>query len=82
MYIRAREKAIGLNDIVSGWMSAGLMPVAPMKVLEEFPLQDAKEDKTPCTPPLQSHCDLSLLDSTHPCGTETRTANALLSSTL
>ena len=77
MYIRARAKALSSNNILSGWRSAGLVPLAPMKVLETLPSRPSSNDVLPHTPP-----DLSPLESSPLDGTELHEANALPNLTL
>ena len=78
MYIRARAKAMTSENILSGWRSTGLVPLAPMRVLRTLQSQPTVGGEPPSTPTEQSHLDLSLLDSSPPDGTELRAANATL----
>ena len=82
MYIRARAKAMNSNNILSGWRSTGLVPLAPMRVLRTLQPQPTIGGEPPSTPTEQSYLDLSLLDSSPPDGTELRVANATLTATL
>jgi hypothetical protein len=82
MYIRARAKALTSDNIRSGWKSAGLMPLEPMRVLEHLPTRIYEPPSTPRTPSQQDQFDLSLLKSSPPDDTELRQANDLLNSTL
>ena len=70
------------DNILSGWKSTGLVPLAPMRVLRTLQSQPKVGGDPPSTPTEQSHLDLSLLDSSPPDGTELRAANATLSATL
>ena len=82
MYIWARAKAMTSDNILSGWRSTGLVPLAPMRVLRTLQSQPTVGGEPPSTLTEQSHLDLSLLDSSPPDGTELRAANATLTATL
>jgi hypothetical protein len=72
MCMRARERALTSHNILSGWGSAGLVPLSPMTVLEKLPIRPGLSSSPPHTPLLQIDLDLSLLDSSSPDGTELR----------
>jgi hypothetical protein len=74
-YIRARERALVSRNVLSGWQSAGLVPLSPMTVLEELSTRSATTALPPHTPPQRTNIDLLLLP---PGGIELREANALL----
>jgi hypothetical protein len=82
MYFRAREKALSVDNIQSGFKSAGLSPLEPMKVLEKLPGGPNQPNRPPETPLNRSNWDLPLLDSSPPDGTELRTANAMFNTIL
>jgi hypothetical protein len=82
MYIRARAKAFSSDNIRSGWKSAGLMPLEPMRVLEKLPTRVYAPPLSPCTPAQKDQFDISLLESSPPDGTELRQANTLFNSAL
>jgi hypothetical protein len=80
MYIRARNKALTSQTILSGWRGAGLVPLSPISVLDKLPLPSGPATLPAHTPPQQVDLDFSLLDSSPPDGTELRQANTLLDS--
>ena len=82
MYIRAREKAFTSSNILSGWKGAGLMPLAPMHVLEKLLSSLDTGTAIRRTPSPSRGFDLSLLASSPPDGIELRNANELLLSAL
>ena len=77
MYIRAREKALTLVNIVSGWKATGLEPLSPITILDKLPTTPTPQPLLLQTPAQCSSLDLSLLHSSPPEGTELRQANAL-----
>lgn len=82
MYIRARERALTLANIKSGWSATGLEPLSPITVLGKLATTPIA---TPSTDPMDSELstlDLSLLASSPPEGTELQQANSLLNSAL
>ena len=82
MYIRARCRALTMQNICSGWRATGLEPLSPITVLNRLnPRADTLQSE-PRTPGQTSSLDLSLLNSSPPDGTELRQANALLNSEL
>jgi hypothetical protein len=82
MYTRARERALTSHNILSGWRTAGLLPLSPMTVLEKLPARPGPSPPPPHTPPQQIDLDWSLLDSSPLDGTELRQANSLLTSAI
>jgi len=73
-YIRARERALSKHNILSGWRSAGLMPLRPVTVLAKLLDNSTPAASPPHTPAQQIDLDLSLLDSSPSEGTELRQA--------
>jgi hypothetical protein len=82
MYIRARAKALTSSNIIAGWKSSGLVPLEPMRVLEQLPGFLNSAATLPSTPLSQSQLDLSLLERSPPDGTKLHKANVPLNSTL
>jgi len=76
MYIRARQSALRLSNILSGFKATGLWLLSPIAVLEKLPAPRASQalERHDTTTPLG--LDLSLLQSDPPDGTELREANA------
>jgi hypothetical protein len=66
------------RNVLSGWQSAGLVPLSPMTVLEKLPTRSATTASPPHTPPQRTNIDLLFLDSPPPDSIEIREANALL----
>lgn len=81
-YIRARGKALNKHNILSGWRSAGLMPLSPITVLTKLPTNATPVASPPHTPAQQIDLDLSLLDSSPSDSTELRQASALLNTAI
>ena len=73
-YIRARERVPSKHNILSGWRSAGLMPLRPVTVLAKLLDNSTPAASPPHTPAQQIDLDLSLLDSSPPECTELRQA--------
>lgn len=76
-YIWARERPLIVlycneHNILSGWRSAGLMPLRPVTVLAKLLYNSTPAASPPHTPAQQFDLDLSLLDSSPPEGTEHR----------
>ncbi|KAI7722002.1 hypothetical protein KC353_g885 [Hortaea werneckii] len=82
MYIRARQRALNKHNVLSGWRSAGLMPLSPITVLGKLSASTAPSASPPRTPPQHVDLDISLLDSSPPDGTELRQATSLLITTM
>jgi DDE superfamily endonuclease len=82
MFIRARSKAVNVDNILSGWRGAGLIPSDPQKVLNRLPRTSTGITLPPVTPPDEPSLDFSLLQSSPPDGTEMRESNVLLNSVL
>ena len=78
MYIRAREKAFTLSNIVNGWKATGLQPLSPIEVLSKLPETPSRATSTPRTPTRTPDLDTALLCSSPPDGTELRRANTVL----
>ena len=76
MYIKAREKALTENNILSGWKGAGSVPLSPMNVLEKIPSPPPEQTTLPRTPSPSRGSDHSLLESSPPDGTQLRNTNA------
>ena len=75
MFEKARKKAVTLDNILSGWRGAGLVPSDPGKVLKHLSLVDLQQASKPRTPIGQGDLDFSLLKSSPPDGTELRESN-------
>ena len=82
MFIRARVKAMKIDNILSGWRGAGLIPNNPQKVLARLSQAATTSALPPYTPPEGPNLDFSLLKSSPPDGTELRNSNVLLDSVL
>lgn len=82
MYIRARQRALNKHNILSGWRSAGLMPLSPITVLGKLPGSTTPLASPLHTPPQHLDLDISLLNSSPPDGTELRQATSLLNTTM
>ena len=82
MFIRARVKAVKLDNILSGWRGAGLVPNNPQKVLDRLPQNSTRAAFPPITPPEGPNLNFSLLKSSPSDGTELRESNLLLDSVL
>jgi hypothetical protein len=82
MYIRARQRALNKHNILSGWRSAGLVPLSPITVLGKLSGGTTSAASPPHIPPKQLDLDTSLLDSSPPDGTELRQATSLLIATM
>jgi DDE superfamily endonuclease/Tc5 transposase DNA-binding domain len=82
MFIRARAKAVKLDNILGGWRGAGLVPNDPQKVLKHLPQNSTQRALLPITPPEGRNLNFSLLHSSPPDGTELRESNVLLDSVL
>ncbi len=82
MFIRARAKAVKLDNILGGWRGAGLVPNNPQKVLNQLPRNLTGPAPLPITPPEGRNLNFSLLYSSPPDGTELRESNVLLDSVL
>jgi hypothetical protein len=82
MFIPARAKAVNLDNILSGWRGAGLVPSDPQKILDRLPQISTNTTLPPVTPPDEPDLDFSLLKSSPPDGTELRESNILLNSVL
>ena len=82
MFIRARKKAVTLDNILSGWRGSGLIPSNPQKILDRLPIQPASALQKPYTPPARDNLDFLLLKSSPLDGTELRESNVLLNSVL
>lgn len=81
MYIRARQRALTVSNIKSGWRATGLGPLSPIEVLSKIQ-QPRYGSPTPRTPGRNDDFDMSLLRSSPPDSTELRQANDLLRSEL
>ena len=82
MFTRARVKAVKIDNILSGWRGAGLVPNNPQKVLNRLPRNTATAALPPYTPPEGPNLDFSLLKSSPPDGTELRESNVLFDTVL
>ena len=82
MFIRARQRAVVSDNILSGWRGAGLMPSDPSKVLDRLPSETTFPALKPRTPPDGTNLDFSLLLSSPPDGTELRQSNVRLNQVL
>lgn len=82
IFIRARQKAVTLNNILGSWRGAGLIPSDPKRVLDRLPAQPPTALSKSHTPPGRVELDFSLLKSSPPDGTELRESNVLLNSVL
>ncbi|KFZ25223.1 hypothetical protein V502_00296, partial [Pseudogymnoascus sp. VKM F-4520 (FW-2644)] len=82
MFIRARKKAVTLDNILSGWRGSGLIPSNPQKILNQLAAQPTSALHKPHTLPNQDNLDFSLLKSSPLDGTELRESNVLLNSVL
>ena len=82
MFIRARAKAVKLDNILGGWRGAGLVPNNPQKVLDQLPRNSTGPAPLPITPPEGRNLNFSLLHSSPPDGTELRESNVLLDTVL
>jgi hypothetical protein len=82
IFIRARAKAVKLDNILGGWRGAGLVPNNPQKILDHLPRHTTQVTSLPITPPEGRDLNFSLLHSSPPDGTELRESNVLLDSVL
>lgn len=82
IFAHARQRALNKHNILSGWRSAGLMPLSPITVLGKLPSRTAPSTSPPHTPPQHLDLDISLLNSSPPDGTELRQATSLLITTM
>ena len=82
MFEKARKKAVTLDNILSGWRGAGLVPSDPGKVLKQLPLSAPQQASKPRTPTGQGSLDFSLLKSSPPDSTELRESNVQLNAVL
>jgi hypothetical protein len=59
MFIRARNKAITMRNICSGWKATGLEPLSPIVVLEKLAQIQPLDVAEPSTPLEQLNLDLT-----------------------
>ena len=82
IFMRARVKAVKIDNILSRWRGAGLVPNNPQKVLDRLLRNTATAALPPYTPPEGPNLDFSLLKSSPPDGTELRESNVLFNTVL
>ena len=82
MFIRARQRAVTSDNILSGWRGAGLMPSDPSKVLDRLPSETTFPALKPRIPPDSTNLDFSLLLNSPSNGTELWQSNIRLNQIL
>lgn len=82
LYQTIRLKALSVENILSGWRGAGLVPFSERRVLSKLPLPLQLQPTTPQQSTPNLNLDLSVLKSSPPDGTELRAANAIFNSAL
>jgi hypothetical protein len=82
LLLKARERALSKENILSGWRSSGLWPAAPMRVLRNLPPESPKPIAPAATPHTTTNLDLSLLLSSPPEAIELSRSNKRFSESL